>query len=250
MDNNTNFSFYDKGKGKPLVLLNGLFGSLANWRSVAEHFSGSYRMIIPEIPIHKHPKMTVGVQDLIDYIKGLVDHLGIKDFVLFGNSLGGQLALSYAIQYPESTKGLVLAGSSGLVEKNILGSSFPRINNRSYVEKMTEICFYDPKIPHPEIIDEVWERTRKASYITRFISLARSTIRNTLEKNLHEIKVPTLLVWGLNDTITPTYAAYKFHRLIKRSVLHFIDKCCHVPMMEHPKEFNRLVANYLNALYK
>ncbi|HEY9486833.1 MAG TPA: alpha/beta hydrolase, partial [Chryseosolibacter sp.] len=59
------------------------------------------------------------------------------------------------------------------------------------------------------------------------------------------ITIPTLLVWGLNDTITPPMVAHEFNRLIPNSELKFIDKCCHAPMMEHPEKFNQLVETFL-----
>ena len=64
-------------------------------------------------------------------------------------------------------------------------------------------------------------------------------------KELHRIKVPTLLVWGLNDTITPPYVGHEFNRLIADSELHFVDKCCHAPMMEHPQKFNVILEQFL-----
>ena len=243
------FSCYEKGKGRPLVLLNGLFGSLANWRSIIEGFCGSYRVMVPELPTYTHPKKRVRLSDLVDYLRGFVAHFNIKDFVLFGNSLGGQLAVAYTVEHPQLVSGLVLMGSSGIVEQNILGSSFPRINDRSYVERMTEICFYDPSVPHPEIVQEVWERTREYGHVVRLISLGKSALADGVEKASSRIQAPTLIVWGLNDTITPPYAAYKFHRLISNSTLHFIDNCCHVPMMEHPERVNYFVGKYLETAF-
>ena len=59
------------------------------------------------------------------------------------------------------------------------------------------------------------------------------------------IKVPTLLIWGLNDTITPPAVAHEFNKLIPNSTLRFIDKCCHAPMMERPEEYNDLLEEFL-----
>jgi len=59
------------------------------------------------------------------------------------------------------------------------------------------------------------------------------------------INIPTLLVWGLNDTITPPLVAHEFHRLLRSSKLRFIDKCGHAPMMEHPAVFNAYVDEFL-----
>ena len=61
-----------------------------------------------------------------------------------------------------------------------------------------------------------------------------------------QIQVPTLLIWGLNDTITPPHVAHEFNRLIKNSELYFIDQCGHAPMMEHPDEFNVQLKKFLD----
>ena len=79
----------------------------------------------------------------------------------------------------------------------------------------------------------------------RIVAIAKSAQRNNLANDLPNIKVPTLLVWGLNDTITPPMVAYEFNRLIPNTELRFIDKCCHAPMMEHPEVFNEIVERFL-----
>ena len=66
-----------------------------------------------------------------------------------------------------------------------------------------------------------------------------------MSKEVVNIKTPTLLVWGLNDTITPPQVGHEFNRLIESSELHFIDKCCHAPMMERPERFNEILENWL-----
>ena len=70
-----------------------------------------------------------------------------------------------------------------------------------------------------------------------------------MSKEITQIQVPTLLIWGLNDTITPPYVAHEFNRLIPNSKLFFIDECCHAPMMEKPVEFNHILENYLQDNY-
>ena len=82
----------------------------------------------------------------------------------------------------------------------------------------------------------------------RIVAIAKSAQRNNLASELYRIKQPTLWVWGLNDTITPPLVAHEFNRLIPNSELHFIDKCCHAPMMEQPEEFNKILDNYLQTV--
>jgi len=66
-----------------------------------------------------------------------------------------------------------------------------------------------------------------------------------MAEEIVKIEKPTLLIWGLNDTITPPIVGYEFNRLIKNSKLRFIDECCHAPMMEQPEKFNELLEAFL-----
>jgi len=59
------------------------------------------------------------------------------------------------------------------------------------------------------------------------------------------MKVPTCLIWGKNDTVTPPHVAEEFHKLLPNSELHWIEKCGHAPMMERPKEFNESLEPWL-----
>ena len=68
-----------------------------------------------------------------------------------------------------------------------------------------------------------------------------------LRAELSKIDVPTLLIWGLNDTITPPEVAHEFNRLMPNSTLRFIDKCGHAPMMEQPEQFNDYLKEFLLA---
>ena len=105
--------------------------------------------------------------------------------------------------------------------------------------------FYDPQVASKELVDEVFETTRSIPKCMRIVAIAKSAQRNNLTEDLHNIKVPTLLVWGLNDTITPPMVGHDFNRLIPNSELKFIDKCCHAPMMEQPEKFNEIVVDFL-----
>jgi pimeloyl-ACP methyl ester carboxylesterase len=80
------------------------------------------------------------------------------------------------------------------------------------------------------------------------VQIAKSAQRTNMAKEITAIKIPTCLIWGLNDTITPPQVGHEFNRLIANSELHFIDKCCHAPMMEQPEEFNRIMKKYLRTV--
>jgi pimeloyl-ACP methyl ester carboxylesterase len=84
--------------------------------------------------------------------------------------------------------------------------------------------------------------------LIRILALAKSAIRNNLGEELGQIKQPTLLIWGNQDTVTPPFVAEEFHKLIPNSELKFIDKCGHAPMMEQPVAFNIILEEFLTKI--
>jgi pimeloyl-ACP methyl ester carboxylesterase len=96
-------------------------------------------------------------------------------------------------------------------------------------------------------VDEVFEITNSRIKVIKIIALAKSAIRHNLGEELGQIKVPTLLIWGKNDNVTPPFVGEEFHKLIPNSELAFIDKCGHAPMMEVPQTFNEILEKFLIA---
>ncbi|MEY2941380.1 MAG: 2-succinyl-6-hydroxy-2,4-cyclohexadiene-carboxylate synthase [Bacteroidota bacterium] len=239
------YRYIDEGQGETLLLLHGLFGALSNWAGVINHFKSNYRVIIPLMPIHEMPIKEAGCEGLTEFIEGFIAFKGLDQFSLIGNSLGGHVALIYTLRHPEKIQRLILTGSSGLFE-NSMGGSYPKRGNYEYIKERVEYTFYDPKTASKELVDEVFEITNSIPKVMRIIAIAKSAQRNNMAKDIVRIKAPTLLIWGLNDTITPPEVGHEFNQLIPGSTLRFIDKCCHAPMMERPVEFNEIVAEWLN----
>lgn len=243
------FSYIEEGQGEPLVLLHGLFGALSNFRDLVDHFSQNYKVVVPLLPLFDLDIFNTTVGGLEKYVNKFIETLGYKNIHLLGNSLGGHVGLVHVIKHPENIKSLILTGSSGLFE-NGMGDSYPKRGDREYIRKKTEVTFYDPAMATEELVDEVFNITNNRLKVIKIIALAKSAIRNNLENELHQITVPTLLIWGKDDIITPPYVAEEFHKLIKNSELYFIDKCGHAPMMEVPGEFNVILDKFLEKLSK
>ena len=178
------------------------------------------------------------------------DLLKTKDYEKCSSAwkfLGGHVALVHVLKHPERIKSLILTGSSGLFE-NGMGDTYPKSGDYEYIRKKTELTFYDPKTATKELVDEVFGITNNRLKVIKIIALAKSAIRNNLGEELNQIKQPTLLIWGNNDTITPPFVAREFNKLIPNSELYFIDKCGHAPMMEVPDEFNMILHKFLKKL--
>ena len=241
------YEYVDEGQGPVLLLLHGLFGALSNWQEVVEEFCGHYRVVIPLLPIYELPLPQAGVPGLVSYVEGFLAAVGLPGpFTLLGNSLGGHIALVYTLKNPARVARLVLTGSSGLFEDS-MGSSFPKRGNYAYVKERVSYTFYDPEVATRALVDEVFNITNSNAKCLRIISVARSAQRHNISRDLGRIDVPVLLVWGLNDTITPPPVAHEFQRLLPQATLHFLDHCGHAPMMERPAAFNRLLHRFLKA---
>ena len=241
------FKYIEEGEGEPLVLLHGLFGALSNFKDLIEHFRLQYKVVVPMLPLFDLDILHTSVGGLAKHVNKFLETRDYKNVNLLGNSLGGHVGLVHVLKNPERIKSLILTGSSGLFE-NGMGDTYPRRGDYEYIRKKTEVTFYDPNMATKELVDEVFEITRNRLKVIKIIALAKSAIRNNLGEELNNIKQPTLLVWGNNDTITPPFVAREFNRLIPNSELHFIDQCGHAPMMEQPAEFNAILDKFLKKL--
>ena len=238
------FRFVEEGDGDPLVLLHGLFGALSNFEPLIEYFRNHTRVIVPMLPLLEMDILHTSVGGLAKFVHKFLEARELDQVNLLGNSLGGHVALLYTLHNGPKVDKLILTGSSGLFE-NAMGGSYPRRGSYDYIKERVAYTFYDPNTVSKELVDEVFETTKSIPKCMRIVAIAKSAQRNNLATDLPNIKVPTLLVWGLNDTITPPSVAYEFNRLIPNATLSFVDRCCHAPMMEHPEKFNEIVENFL-----
>lgn len=239
--------YIEEGQGEPLVLLHGLFGALSNFKDLIEHFRLTHKVVVPMLPLFELDLLHTSVGGLQKFVHKFLETRDYKNVHLLGNSLGGHVALIYTLKHPERIKSLTLTGSSGLFE-NGMGDSYPKRGDKEYIRKKTQLTFYDPAMATEELVNECFEITNNRIKVIKIIALAKSAIRNNLGEELNQIKQPTCLIWGNNDTITPPFVAKEFNKLIPNSELHFIDKCGHAPMMEVPDEFNRILAGFLAKL--
>lgn len=241
------FKYLEEGSGEPLVLLHGLFGALSNFANLIEYFRQYNKVVVPILPLLEMDILHTSVGGLAKFVHRFLELRDLQGVNLLGNSLGGHVGLIHTLKHPERIKSLILTGSSGLFE-NGMGDGYPKRGDYDYIKKKTELTFYDPSVASKELVDEVYSMTNNRLKAIKIIALAKSAIRNNLGEELNQIKQPTLLVWGNNDSITPPFVAREFNKLIPNSELYFIDKCGHAPMMEAPDEFNAILHKFLKKL--
>lgn len=248
------FRFVDVGSATgrpPVVLLHGMLGGLENWTStIAALLTGGYRVVAPVLPVYDLPISETSVSGLKRYTARLVDSLELERPVLVGNSLGGQVALLYALEYETEAarpSALILTGASG-VQEVVMGESTPRRFDRDYVKERAAYTFHDPGHASDDLVDDVMAIVADRNRVIRLIKMARSSRDETVEELLSDIRIPTLLIWGAQDRLTPPDVARRFRDRMTNARLELIPACGHAPMIEHPALFNRLVIDFLAKL--
>ena len=239
------YTYFEAGEGTPIIILHGLMGGLSNFEEVADFFSEKgYKIVIPELPIYTQNILKTNVKAFARYVKDFITFKGFDRVILLGNSLGGHIALYHAKMYPEKMLGLVITGSSGLYE-SAMGDSYPRRGDYEYIKQKAQSVFYDPKVATKEMVDEVYSMANDRIKLIKTLTIAKSAIRHNMAKDLPKMHLPTCIIWGKNDSVTPPEVAEEFHRLLPNSSLNWIDKCGHAAMMERPAEFNELMLSWL-----
>ena len=194
------FKFIEtEGEGQTLLLLHGLFGALSNFEGIIGHFGQNQKVVVPILPIFDLPIRQVGLGGLVDHVVEFVEFKKYDKVNVLGNSLGGHIALLYALANPEKVGSITLTGSSGLFE-NSLGSTFPKRGNYEFIKNKTEDIFYNKEVATKELVDEVFTTVNDRNKAIRIIATAKSAVRHNLGDKLNQVKAPTLLIWGKEDT--------------------------------------------------
>ena len=233
-------------KNKDVILLHGLFGSLSNWGNVIKNLEINYNVYTPTFPLFSTHFKRNSLQNLVQFLENYIKSNKIENPILIGNSLGGHIALLYALAHPNLVDKLILAGSSGLYESN-LQASFVRVRDYEYIKNKVEEVFETKNVVTKELIDDVFSTANTPTKALSIISIARDAKRQNLKHLLHKIDQPVLLVWGKQDIVTPPDVAEEFFAHLPNAKLAYIDHCGHVPMMEQPILFNQHINQFLSA---
>jgi len=282
LPNGANMHYRDEGNpdGPILVMVHGGFGSLQNWDGWVANLKGDYRLISMDLLGHG---LTGAYPDQIytriserDAIHMLLQKLGVKKYTVAGNSFGGGIALEMTLAYPNEVLGLILVDSEGIpngedgydtslfsaedptapddpdytqlswMEK--LGSKFigPAVI-RSTMDQMT----YNKALLTDEYVNYFGRVNRhkgnRESQILMFrqgLYLVSANGPQDLLPRLSELKMPTLVMQGKQDTLVPMRVAETFDENIAISDLAVIDEAGHMPMMEKPEETAQVVRDF------
>ncbi|MCB0329161.1 MAG: alpha/beta hydrolase [Bdellovibrionales bacterium] len=232
------------GDGGPeVILLHGLLGAMSNWETTVPLLSKYSQPIVYGFPLLTGHRSEVKVKALAAHTEYYIRKENIDPVVLCGNSLGGHVAMRLCLASPELVDCLILSATSGLYEHSV--DTLPiRIGEKFVREHMGKV-FYQKQFVTDEAVQEIVNILSSRMNTLNLIHAARSAKKDNLADRLKEIQVPTLLLWGEDDTVTTMDVAHQFEKLIPNAELISIKNCGHAPMIEYPEWFSEQVEKFL-----
>jgi pimeloyl-ACP methyl ester carboxylesterase len=249
------------GDGPPLLLLHGWGGSSRYWRGTLAALGHAHDMIAPDLPGFGDSPPLEGAmtgQRVADLVVAFADQLGLGQFDLNGHSFSAGVAAFVAARYPARVRRLVLTSFS----------TFRNEFERRMVDQVHKVMSLWMALRQPWMAERrMFYRTVSSRYYYRtpkddnllresladFLKMDRRTAVESAASSgdpainpaLAQIRAPTLVIGARQDNIMPTAGTPTVANLISGSRLVWIERCGHLPMIERPEEYHRLLADFL-----
>lgn len=240
---------------KTILILHGWGSRSDSWSNVKEILQNQgYNVIVPDLPGFGKSAPLSQIWSVDNYVEWVDNFIKKRNYnnqkiFLLGHSFGGRIAIKFAAKYPEKTQKLILCSAAGITPR-------PKIKIAIFnlLSKIGNLMFSLPFL-------KIFQRpARKFIYFLSkdrdYYYLQNETMRQTFKRVISEdltnylfqIKVPTLIIWGERDKLTPIADAYKMHQQIKNSVLKIIPQGKHSLYLQHPEELANIIDRECGAI--
>jgi pimeloyl-ACP methyl ester carboxylesterase len=259
-------NYAELGEGPPIVFVHGLSGAWQNWLPTLPHFARSHRAIAMDLPgfgASPMPPWEISIPAYGRFLRDFCERIGVGSCPIVGNSMGGFIATEVAVADPERVEKLALVSAAGITWararsepaamigrmvraatpvalkfQTSAGIRRPRARHLSF-----QGVFFDPNGVRRELL---WENIVPAFQSPGYFDAMTNLVGYDIRHRLEEIEDPTLIVWGRNDRVVPVPAALAYRRRIGDNArLEIFDHCGHVPQLERPLRFNRVLERFL-----
>jgi 2-hydroxy-6-oxonona-2,4-dienedioate hydrolase len=237
----------ERGSGPVVVFLHGLVGLNEHWERVVDSVCDRVRCVTLEMPLLELRGVDCSLSAVSAMTMQFLDRFIGEPAVLVGNSFGGHVALRVTHERPELVSALVLAGSSGLIERTVVKGAPVRPTREWLVEKIGEL-FYDKSKMNPEDVERAHKLLNERGGARAMVKLSKTARRDNMTDDLGDIVQPTLLIWGREDVVTPPSAGQGFQELMPDAQLYWLDGCGHAPMIESPGPFGDAMHEFFDDL--
>lgn len=238
----------------PLVLINGLAEQAESWYQNQHFWRRHFDVHMPNILVYDgaalHRRIEQGQPISVDYLVEQL-HQYLDSFVqgppyhVVASSLGGKVAVEFAVRYPELVARLVLLCPSGLGDEERL----PIVEGvrRNDMRAIVNSVFYDPRCADPNLLTYYKAKFSNRRWRTGLLRTIRGTTEHCVRDRLAELTQPTLLVTGREDRIVSPEHAVGVAQTLRQGQFLAIPQCGHAPQLEKPWLVNRLVVHFLTS---
>ncbi len=258
--------YRDEGNraGPVIVLVHGFSASTLDWDPWATRLGERYRIIAVDLPGHGLTRAPTGYASSSAAQVGVVDALattlGLKSFVIGGNSMGGGVAWRYALTHGDRLNGLILVDAAGwprqgdgkndalifkLLANPIARPIIKNLDNSALTKQGLEAAFIDKSLVTPDLVRRYTDFSRAPGH--RDILIARPDFDYATARGLAAIKVPTLILFGADDRLIPSSDARRFGAAIPGATVIVYPGVGHVPMEQIPDKSAADVRSWLTT---
>lgn len=253
---NYNIRHLESGNSdRAIVLLHGLGASAERWLQVMPYLAECYRVIAPDIVgFGRSDKPTVDytVEFFSKFLDEFINHVSVENPInIMGSSLGGRIAIEYAIQNAHDIEKMILVAPAGINEE-------PTEALHSYIQAALHPTIEDAKkaflmlagnnrVIEQDVISDFVNRmllpNSRLSFMSSLLGLKKSSLT---KERLGKISNQTLIIWGKDDKVIPVENATRFSTSIKNSKHLEMEKCGHTPFVDEPELFSKIVLRFLS----
>lgn len=249
--------YHEMGTGTPILFLHGSgtgVTAAANWwlnlPSIAEY---GRCIAIDSIGYGQTVVATgteYGIREWVNHVVRVLDSLGIEKTWLVGNSIGGWIAMQFAIDHPERLLGIVSMGTGGAKKTAALaGHSKPDLSLAG-IRRTLEQFVVDTSLVTDELVSLRYEAAINDTASDRLIEVvaARDRDREALPLDLaalSKLVIPVLLIHGMQDVVIPVSRTWELVATIPNADAHIFSQCGHWSQVERAEEFNECVTAFL-----
>ncbi len=239
------------GSGDPVILSHGLLDNCSIWKAQAEIMARRHTVVLYDHRGHGlsgKPRGDYSVRSLTEDLRGLITGLGLERAALVGHSLGGMVALCLAIEHPDlvSKLALVCTTASLLPRMPITGRLMAGMGYLMpygmFTRKVMRLRVSEPGV---DLVSAGPDRTTQTPKHVAYACGKGLLTGYDLRSSVSRVRALTLILAGDKDRGAPVAMSRFLHRRIRGSRLHIIRNCGHIPMLEKPEEFNRILTDFL-----
>ncbi len=262
--NYVELSAADPASRTTVLFIHGLSGSWQNWLENLPHFARTHRVVALDLPGFGHspmPPWRISIESYGRLVHRFCDALEIGDCAIVGNSMGGFISAEAAVAEPDRFEKLVLVSAAGVssarlrrrpaetVARMATGTAplLLRLQERGMRRPRLRRATFKGLFHHPELLrrELLLEEFHNGTGRPGFLPAVQGLVGYDILDQLDDVEVATLIVWGRNDRVVPPQDAVDYGRHLRNSRTVIFDDTGHVPQLERPVRFNRILETFL-----